>query len=396
MKNIGIIILMVLLGACRNGAEKATEDKIDFKNLHIDISNAKTFRFSDFLDDPIFIPLETKSSSLFSMCEQLVLTDSLFFIVPSNPEHTVLIFNSDGSFRNSIYNRGRGPGEYTSLYNIYVDELSKTIRAFDRGNKCFYSMDYSGRIVEMIKVDGYFGSGLYYDRSTNKYLLDVSAGITFDNSNPPVLKPYHIVIYDQDSKTNNFLLPFSLRNSFASPYGFTNDGKNILYKPPIVDTVYIVKNDKLYPKYRFDFGEFSKPDRILQTKDEAEFFSIIQESRFMLSNWVFMENDRIAYSLHESTRGEYYINIYDKYQDLCGTFGSVLNDYVGQEKEKTIKPSEVPMGIFNNMLVFLHEPRYLLQHANYNKDVGNRLVELLSEITEIDNPILAFYPIKTK
>ncbi|TKG94540.1 6-bladed beta-propeller [Puteibacter caeruleilacunae] len=89
------------------------------------------------------IPLETNAESLFKRVYHLSVSKS-YIAVHSRGQMPIKLFSRQGKFIRDIGKIGRGPGEFTSLYDIQLDEEANRIylSPFARANKLIvYSLD---------------------------------------------------------------------------------------------------------------------------------------------------------------------------------------------------------------------------------------------------------------
>lgn len=56
-----------------------------------------------------------------------------------NSESSILSFTSDGQFSGYIGHRGNGPGEYTSVYDVVVNQKSKVLEVLSDGGIFCYT-----------------------------------------------------------------------------------------------------------------------------------------------------------------------------------------------------------------------------------------------------------------
>jgi hypothetical protein len=166
---ISIILLTLLFSGCRDNRRDSAIENDGFISIPVDVDNAGSLLFSDIFEKPQFVPLETTMYSLVgSSISQVYLTDSL--IVLAGHDSRVLIFNRDGKFISSIYNRGRGPDEYLELYYVDVDEESGHIWFFDPQGY-FICMDHQGNFLERIRINNAYGYPMFKHPFTDQLLL---------------------------------------------------------------------------------------------------------------------------------------------------------------------------------------------------------------------------------
>ena len=254
---IYIIIAGFLISCSNANTPQERRDTEDVKRLVINKENAGILDFTGFFNPPEFIPLETNQYSIFTAWNQVVITDSIIFIVPQSNQipNGVLMFSRAGNFRNSIFEYGRGPGEYISLPFIFVEESLSQILFYDVMNYTFGWMDYSGKFLKKIKVQGLAGKNIYVHPKTGKILLDTSAGGVIKDS---IYHHCQLVIFDPKTKKYNAIREMPHYENWLSATGFSKYADCIYFKPTSWDTIYSIGEQDMSPKYIFDFGRYSK------------------------------------------------------------------------------------------------------------------------------------------
>lgn len=71
--------------------------------------------------------LSFSDSSMVDRNSSIIKVDSGWIVYSKNSESSILSFTSDGQFSGYIGHRGNGPGEYTSVYDVVVNQKSKVL-----------------------------------------------------------------------------------------------------------------------------------------------------------------------------------------------------------------------------------------------------------------------------
>ena len=399
-----IVILTGVLLTCSNrNPSKDQRSSKEAKRLAIDKDKAGILDFKVLFNPPEFIPLETNPYSLVSDWNQVVITDSIVFVVPASNQipNGVLMFNRDGSFRSSIFKHGRGPDEYISLPFIYVDELLNQILFYDAMNYTFGWMDYSGEYIKKIKTPGLAGTNVYVHPKTGKILLDTSSGGVIKDS---IYHPCQLAILDPNTNEYKVVREMPYEENWLTSTGFSTFGDNIYFKSTSWDTIYAIGEEDMVPKYIFDFGKYSKP-KAYYKDGPYEYFKSNNMTGLVLKNWIFKEGEDYIISIHGVHSEGRIFHHYDKKTETSHVYNRFMNDYVGQTDIITFELDKVilPFYSYKDKLVFIYEPVQLIRNYNrltmelkpdeleiFKKD-NPRFIKLISNLKETDNPVLALY-----
>ena len=129
-KVINWIFISFILAGCFS--KKTTENfpVIDVVN---NIGNYQRVYCSDFFSSIELVPLETKKECLVQY-PFILLKDSFIFIAVGGQGGVLYVFDRNGKFLNQIGVNGRGPGEYLSLNNVFLNQHKSTIFVADLYN----------------------------------------------------------------------------------------------------------------------------------------------------------------------------------------------------------------------------------------------------------------------
>ena len=203
--------------------------------LRIDPNSAEFPTFSELFEEVKFIPLETKSQSIFGSIKQLFVTKDLF-IFTETETNNIMIFYRNGKFKTKIERDMYSSGQ------IYIDFENEHIY-YNKGS-AVYSFNYEGKPLE-INEDRRIGrryflgnnTSVYYDKRVNKVLPDsISHEISLcKGSNLEAqLFPYNM---HKD--------PFLIEDSFYVMHSFfytIRNGNEALFTRPYHYTIYHATN----------------------------------------------------------------------------------------------------------------------------------------------------------
>jgi hypothetical protein len=167
----------------------------------INIDNAEIVKtplpISDFCEGVETIILETTEESLLSRVDKVVRVGDRLYVFDRRT-NVVLEFDMDGKFIKRFGMTGRGPGEYSRIYDFTVDAQ----------NKAIYLLDRRTRIIS-------------YDLESGKYIEDISTAnndynSTFITSVGELV--YATLHYREFSESNYMLSSFNIADSGVENY----------------------------------------------------------------------------------------------------------------------------------------------------------------------------------
>ncbi|WP_455674321.1 6-bladed beta-propeller [Phocaeicola sp.] len=238
-KTVCIALLMVCLMGCHS-----TKEKSEYPILAVDLNSAPA-QMSDLFSKIEVIPLETSDSSLLTHPGKILDYKNLYFIFDLGTRK-VSVYNYSGIYLYNIGSIGNGPGEYTYISDISINEEEGIIHLLAPFG---YYLDYSteGIFIEK-KV-------LPSENSNYQFLCDFNGSLltwTSPSDNKSncisVIHPQSMEIENTFGKGACILKKFS--NNLYS-YG------NSIYHAQTLESnnVYEVSKDSLKLAYRWDFGK---------------------------------------------------------------------------------------------------------------------------------------------
>lgn len=250
-----LLLLLFTFVSCIN-REKTKPEKSDFPiSIHLDLSAATTdsMNLSEIATKVEYIPLQTTDSSLLGYFENFAITKDYFFI---KNEQSVLTYDKNGNYVNSLFRVGIGPGE-ANADCIAVDEYGRRVFVFDRIIDNVKIYDFNGTYINSINKPvrppeflgysiGFFNNNLFVQtcqRPFVKYLYSC-----FDLSNDSIriiCKNYRS--YDKSQEGKYPITPYD--------YHYQITDSTILYKETFCDTIFEVNKDfNQTPHYIIDLG----------------------------------------------------------------------------------------------------------------------------------------------
>lgn len=132
LKSILIITTLAVFSQCQTRQEGSHATLVEVNgnemiNCNIsEVTDTIDFPLSDIIKKCEVIQLETNESSLFESVYHISISDN-YIAIHSRGQMPIKLFSRQGKFIRDIGTIGRGPGEYTSLYGIQLDEPANRI-----------------------------------------------------------------------------------------------------------------------------------------------------------------------------------------------------------------------------------------------------------------------------
>ena len=157
-KNIIFFICFLLLINCgysntakNDSIENKSEDKVYLIDVNDCLRNVITKKVSEITDDLRYIELKTPVSLPIGVVTNIKISDEYIFIIAN--KGIAFQFSLQGDFIRQIGNKGQGPGEYTIVMDIFINENKKVIELLSADKLLSYS--YDGKYIEQ-KTVGHF------------------------------------------------------------------------------------------------------------------------------------------------------------------------------------------------------------------------------------------------
>lgn len=250
-----LILLTFAIVSCTN-SEKPAHARLDFpKTVNLNLSEAieDSMNLSEIAYKVEYIPLQATDSSFMGYFWNYAITKDYFFIIN---ELSILTFDKEGKYLNSLFRTGSGPGE-ANAYCIAVDEDGEKVFVYDHIFDNIKIYDFHGKYIRTIKKSvrppgswgysiGFFNNNLLVQtaqRPLVKYLYSC-----FDLANDSI----RILCknYRSYNKSHEGKRPYS-----PYDYHYQITDSTILYKESYSDTILAVnKKFNQTPRYIINLG----------------------------------------------------------------------------------------------------------------------------------------------
>ena len=396
MKNYIILVILSLgiISACKPKTLVNTDG--DLPEIVFDSDKAGDIvDVSEIIDSSFFriIPLETTEASLISNIYKLFYKNNRFYILDAAPMQlfqNILIFDDNGKFIKKISGNGRGPNEYLRLLNMTVTDNS--IIAYDTDTYRLLYYDLDGNFLKYYKSE--------FNNETILYCSDffsLDDGNIYINHGSSTGPEGRFMLYKTDTggKIVNSYAPMdSERYGFGGNHDHSvcGDAAYMIYST--VDTIFrVTTNEGMTPAYRIKELRNKMPDKFkygykkgTQEDMMADYSEVVSKGYSLgLRGIIATPNDLLLKIGNYSVR----------YRKSDG--------YIVAGEQLWIEPFSIGISLSrmtaqggflidsNSAYNFLSDREYYEEDEYSNLEYKNRIMELLSTVNEMDNPIIFMY-----
>lgn len=388
-KNIWFLVsLMSIWIGCSSPNQKkeqVTTSDNPSKSVNIDLpkSGENKLNASVFADTVLYIPLETNPKSFIRRITQVQLTDKYIFI---NGFDRILLFSKDGKFMRQIGRKGKGPGEYASIFGFAVNR--DTVFITSTGKRSVIKYTVNGDFVEEQPTTSQL---VHFTVSPNNsiawYNFPGGKLVFFDAK---LQKADTITVDYNVAKERSMYLWWDDFDTY-----FQEGDHRLLFSNYMSDTIWDVSNGKKEIGYILNLGsqllpenyrvEYCKGDFDRFEKNAAPYqkINLFETSSFLFmlqKGWV----DNKINSLYLQDRSD---NTIQKFESA-----TIFDDLV-------IKEELTPDFTTNNCIVATISPTHLIEELKKVQKTGEGAcsplwLKQMANVKENDNPILVIMPVR--
>lgn len=279
MRTVYFGLFLCILFSCKHTLENGIQ------TVEVNPELSESISLSEIASNVEIIILETVESSLIRGITNLEITNQYIFI--NDAGRRVLQFDLSGNFVRQIGKQGRGPDEYSFVYNIAADPNNEILYVSSQRKILCY--DFTGELLFDIKQE----SSSEFVTVVNDQLWSISTRLGVESGNN-YANITHLTMYDSHGNPSDTLLVKNVELSalqgtiFPQAWYISDLGKRqylyypvLLQEPVIRDTLYEVKNNRLIPSYKFDFG--------LKEASNSNRKELTIKNIYRTSNYLFVE-----------------------------------------------------------------------------------------------------------
>ena len=377
------LILVFAVALAFLGIDKAYPQDRACLTLRINPTKVQEQKISDLADSVYFRCLKMPSDMFFSEIRKIIIKESRIYILDISQvgQAKIFCFDISGDFQYVIDKQGKGPGEYTYIYDFSLSESSIVLAVFPKG--LMYYDKTTGKFKKTITVPE--DASLQIIEMLNNHTIVMSAGRYQRNTSHHQLK-----IYDIEQKKYVFEgIPFEnpalmIGATYRRLFFYNN---MLSYLPMYCQTVYRVsmgnRNFTLTPSFKLDFGKYWIDEDLLANSYEEREHFFKNGQKYIHTAEVF-ESDFSIY-VHYSFRGEQYIYLYDKQTRKHLNISRFTDNGIGWINK--------PVATYKNWVVNIISPVSLEEHEITPNDDLNKQIAMTDDI---GRPILVFARFRIK
>lgn len=326
-------IYCLMLGTCLMACSQP------FQNngiaIDLDGENQKEIRFSSFVDSISYIPLETREDCLIGKIEDIILSDSILFVL-NEEQNTIFQFDRQGKFLRKIAKAGNGPGEYPVINQMAYNEKRQSISL---ASSKIIEYDLYGNLKNEFTVPFYVSDLYQFDNGD--YLLS-----RFDRLNEPNVL---LALVDTTGYVKKELFnrnpQYGIETNNLWELIPLDDGIHFI-TPQIENTVYSYEEDSIKNVLSFNISpqipsDFYKSKRDIPLLGNHYYRTIYRESQNWI-NLIFCTLEKVRTLLYNKRTKQYMLgevfknDMDDKKQIffLSHSKGNTFTNYVKADDEE--------------------------------------------------------------
>jgi hypothetical protein len=282
------ILFLISCGESANKSKEKNEKTLNSSeppyqiNLESDQKKEQSVFLSSLGKELEYIPLETNPNSLIGDNPHFKFTSDYIFVADA-PYGRLLQFDKTGKFIKQIGANGRGPGEYTTASSFCIDQRKERIFIMSCWSKCrIMEFDFDGKYIQSFDLPWDSNGFLVLD--TLGFVFQVadyspSAGGVIPGNRDYSFLENNLIITDFKCKPlfkvkRHFIRESNLEGSSIAFYYYDNE---LRFQQFGVDTLYILKKNKLEPFAVFNLGKSKMDPNVKFGRSNAEIQEKIRE-----------------------------------------------------------------------------------------------------------------------
>lgn len=346
----------------------------------IDINDAtdiSTNQLVDYVSSIDYIALDSKE--LIGEVRKMIVTENKIYIMDSFLSQKVFVFNTQGKLLFCIEEKGNGPEEFISIWDMQVDEQKKEILINDAlGLSYIYYSTEDGSFIRKEKAI----QNCYTTNTNNLYMNMLSYGQDFNE-----MENWQLLITDKDSILyKGFQLEEIQKNNYIENTMSFDCENKILYTPTYSDTIYQYCEDFAFtPKFVIKQNK-SIWDKHNENMTYEDICTLIKENNNTLfTGLIFDSNKYMLFMTNEEYKGGIIKQpyIWDKTNKISYKWN--ITKMIPKENIHDILtiPSASYKDKFYGTFQLSKDPEL--------KNISPKLAKILPKDAENSNPIIVVY-----
>ena len=393
---------MFLLTCCIN---QETKELLDIEELlSFDVSTLEDkeyeIKLTDLMESVEIVQLDSSTEEAFGRTWDIEISDN--YIATGNVAENVKLYHrKSGKYIGNVGKRGQGPGEYTNIWDITINEEYNRIYLWPNMRDYIYSYDMNGKFIEEETIhllEGYGTRGaMFPNRKTNELVIlgtpygDYQRGnITHESKK--------VACWVQDFQGNlkfsipadNYTIPRGSSYSWAShpnrESSIYSYALRTIKSEMRRDTVYHYnsKNNQLYPVYTTNY---TQEDNLVIASLETPLHYYTVHATYKKrrsTNPENLEGYKILQVDKEIHTGRYIRVI----NDCLGNIPIVLYDFLFSVKNEYATIIYDPLDLKDQL------EEALETNTEMSEEVRKRVVKMKNTLTEDSNDVLVICKFK--
>lgn len=310
------ILLILCFTQCIN--EKKNIDQ-NVYTLKINPKELNSIKFSDLFSAQEIIKISNDSVNVLKKPSKLLFMDNCYFFHSNN---ILFVYDQYGKNIFNINKKGSGPGEYITISDFTINRDEKLLEINDGEARKIIRYDMSGEYVDEIK------HGLYSSNfTTYKNDFYLCSGRTI---NADIDYSIHII----DTQTGNVtkrIMEVSPEEKYLNFIEYTNFATwkdTLSYSSSISNTIYQIKDRKLFPRLNIDFGKSALPLNIYsEYTNLGDFVNFLGQNKYAARIDGYTENSLFLFFVYTYGSQRPFV-LLDKKKDISYNFSSFENDFL--------------------------------------------------------------------
>lgn len=384
-------ILSILLISCGGKTSQQADEKEEVVSIQYPVTisfeqgveNKKELALSDIATNVTYIPLETKTECLVSRIRGSIKATEHSFYIPCN--QGVFQFTREGRFVRPIGKKGQGPGEYSGVYDLQVNEATNRLYILTNQKLLAYTLE--GEYLSQIRFQ--------HDTPWQFHVLNDTLLCTYYYNSSGQVKDCLSIYNTAGDSIHSFPQydRFTLSGNMSYMFAGTDDrylssfDHMVYLKEYYNDTLFVVTPGELIPRYILTMGKYTLPveKRFERIPDKQKYFdetkSYMRPNVIETTNYVFIP----AGSWGNGDTG--YLVLYDKATQSCFS------------TDKEI-PNDIDTGcdftpythLTDNTLLAIKDASEICEQMEKNPSLKEHII--LKQVKEDDNPVLMVVTLK--
>ncbi len=380
MKNWILIAITFMMFSCRNEHSDTDIIKIDLTGAH----KVKDFSYiHNYISDVQIIPLETSENSFIRYINSLTVTDDRIIVFDQyDMQHQIKVFDKKGKWIVSS-SQGQGPGEIVKAYDMAYDFVNEKIvikqnrrlTHFDKDMKYIDDKNCPAFVCFKIQNGGYVFK-----------TIENQNGEEFEEE----YNHHRIFVADDSFNIINSAYPTIADNTILSPQEMVESKDGICVVNSHCDTIYLVKNSQIVPKYVLDYP--SKIEKAKMELNDREFSDYIDTHSGYSFCCTYNESDT-----HQFMRIDNYADGLFIYAFREKDSGNMIKMEIDREYLGKIgRVFAFPETSYGDRFIYVLSPEEIGTNINILRPfVSDEDYNLLKNMDEEANPVLVLYSFKS-